>query len=100
MQFAKSSVFHIFHRCRDDLGEKLWKAASLRAGERVRSVDARWVPEEEAFGGRVPRSQDLEANVVQGVLAAEGEVLQPGHQPDLLAGERDGEVSERERHRP
>src|SRR5919106_2659497 len=96
MQFAKVSVFHIFHTPRRELWARLWNAARLLTGERARSVDARGVPEEVALGLRVTGGHDLATNVVQGVLPAEGEVLQPGNEPGLLAAEGEREIPQRE----
>ena len=85
-QIAETSLFHIFHRSRTGLWASLWEPArGLGTGERLRLVDPARVPEEEPAGLRVAGGEDLRADVLERVVAAEGEVLQPRDDDGLAA---------------
>src|SRR5918999_267149 len=96
MQFADSLVFHIFHRVRADLWAGLWKMAwRLRSRQRAARVDAGGVPEQEALRVEVAGRLDLRPDVVEGVLAPQREVLEPGDEHGVPAAELPAEVPER-----
>src|ERR671918_2843506 len=96
MQFAESLVFHIFHRFHAGLWAGLWKVAwRLRSRQRAGRVDTGGVPEEEALRVEVARGLNLRPDVVEGVLAPQREVLEPGDEHRVPAAERPAEVPER-----
>src|SRR5919109_2910804 len=96
MQFAKSLVFHNFHRCPFGLWEALWiSARSLATAEGAGGVDPGGVPEQEAARVPVSRGLDLGADVLEGVRAAKREVLQP--RDEVRPAPREGAVEVLER---